>query len=132
MDDEQSIVNSTINNRIIKASMTNTTEMMNANETMNAAEMMNETTSATEMQTPVTTVTMYSTSWCPDCHRAKLFLKQWGISWKEVNIEQTPGAAEKVMAWAKGKRVVPTILVGDRVLVNPRMRELAEAVGAEY
>lgn len=111
--------------------MTNTTETMNETELMNMSETMqgNETTS--ETPAPVS-VTMYSTSWCPDCHRAKLFLSQWGISYREVNIELIPGAAEKVMAWANGKRVVPTMLIGDRVLVNPRMRELAEAVGAEY
>lgn len=77
-------------------------------------------------------VTMYSTSWCPDCHRAKMYLNQWGVSFKEVNIEQTPGAAEQVMAWANGKRVVPTITVGDKVLVNPRMPDLAAAVGVDY
>lgn len=74
-------------------------------------------------------VTMYSTTWCPDCHRAKMFLKQWGVEYSEVNIEHTPGAAEKVMGWANGKRVVPTITVGADVLVNPRMRELADALG---
>jgi mycoredoxin len=84
------------------------------------------------MSSSASGVTMYSTTWCPDCHRAKMFLKQWGIPYSEVNIEQTPGAAEMVMGWANGKRVVPTILVGERVLVNPRMRDLAEAVGAEY
>ncbi len=77
------------------------------------------------------TVTMYSTSWCPDCHRAKAFLSQHGVKFDEVNIEKTPGAAEKVMGWANGKRVVPTILVGERVLVNPRMQDLAEAIGVE-
>ncbi|MEP7218405.1 MAG: glutaredoxin domain-containing protein [Bacteroidota bacterium] len=74
-------------------------------------------------------VTMYSTTWCPDCHRAKMYLSQWGIDFKEINIEQTPGAAEQVMAWANGKRVVPTITVGEKVLVNPRMRDLAQAIG---
>jgi mycoredoxin len=94
--------------------------------------MNNPLSNASDTMTPSSmSVTMYSTTWCPDCHRAKLYLKQWGIPFSEVNIEQTPGAAEKVMAWANGKRVVPTILIGERVLVNPRMRELAEAVGAE-
>lgn len=92
---------------------------------------MNNGTSASA-PTAAATITMYSTSWCPDCHRAKMYLSQWGVRFSEVNIEQTPGAAEKVMEWANGKRVVPTITVGDRVLVNPRMKELAEAIGVEY
>src|SRR4051812_41738738 len=95
-------------------------------------DMQAEISETTHAPATAATVIMYSTTWCPDCHRAKLFLRQWGIAFSEVNIEQTAGAAEQVMAWANGKRVVPTILVGDRVLVNPRMRDLAEAVGAEY
>ncbi len=84
------------------------------------------------IDTTTATVTMYSTSWCPDCHRAKRFLAERGVEFSEVNIERTPGAAEQVMAWANGKRVVPTITVGDRVLVNPKMRDLAEAIGVEF
>ena len=74
-------------------------------------------------------IVMYSTTWCPDCHRAKRYFQQWGIEYSEVNIEKTPGAAEKVMGWANGKRVVPTITIGDRVLVNPKAPVLAEALG---
>jgi glutaredoxin len=53
----------------------------------------------------------------------------WGIEYQEINIEQTAGAAEKVMGWANGKRVVPTITVGEKVLVNPKAPDLARAVG---
>jgi mycoredoxin len=75
------------------------------------------------------TVTMYSTTWCGDCRRAKRYFDEWGIPYAEVDIERTPGAAEQVMAWANGKRVVPTITINERVLVNPRARELAEVLG---
>jgi mycoredoxin len=75
---------------------------------------------------------MYTTNWCGGCHRAKLYLRSWGIEFTEVNIEETPGAAEQVMEWANGKRVVPTFAIGSRVLVNPRMQDLANAVGAQY
>ena len=74
-------------------------------------------------------ITMYSTTWCGDCRRAKRIFDEWGVDYSEVDIERTPGAAEQVMAWANGKRVVPTITIGDAVLVNPRQRELAETLG---
>lgn len=77
-----------------------------------------------------TTVTMYTTTWCGDCHRARRILNELGVGFREVDIERTPGAAEQVMQWANGRRVVPTITVGDRVLVNPRRYELEEAVSA--
>jgi mycoredoxin len=74
-------------------------------------------------------VIMYTTTWCGDCRRAKRYFQEWGIEYSEIDIERTPGAAEQVMAWANGKRVVPTITVDDRVLVNPRATELAEVLG---
>ena len=75
------------------------------------------------------TVIMYSTTWCGDCRRAKRYFQEWGIEYAEVDIEKTPGAAEQVMAWANGKRVVPTITIGGKVLVNPRASELADLLG---
>jgi glutaredoxin len=59
-------------------------------------------------------VIMYSTTWCPDCRRAKSFLKDRGIEVQEVNIEDDPDAEDLVIRVNHGKRKVPTIQVGDR------------------
>ncbi len=60
------------------------------------------------------TVVMYSTTWCPDCRRAKSFLKERGITVREVNIEDDPDAEDLVIRVNNGKRKVPTIQVGER------------------
>jgi mycoredoxin len=60
------------------------------------------------------TITMYTTTWCPDCRRAKSFLKERGVEFREVNIEQDPAAEEIVITANRGKRKVPTLHVGDR------------------
>ncbi len=57
---------------------------------------------------------MYTTGWCPDCRRAKAFLKERGVAFEEVNIEETEGAAEAVVANNGGKRKVPTFEVEGR------------------
>lgn len=57
---------------------------------------------------------MYTTSWCPDCRRAKNFLKERGVTFNEINIEHTPGAEEIVRRANNGKRKVPTLEVGGR------------------
>jgi glutaredoxin len=62
----------------------------------------------------MTPITMYSTRWCPDCYRAKLFLKARGVEFREVNIEKNPAAEEIVIKVNNGKRKVPTIEVGGR------------------
>jgi len=59
-------------------------------------------------------ITMYSTTWCPDCRRAKSFLKERGVEFREVNIEVDPTGEEIVVKANNGKRKVPTIEVGGR------------------
>jgi mycoredoxin len=59
-------------------------------------------------------ITMYTTSWCPDCWRAKNFLKERGVEYREVNIEEVESAEEIVVKANDGKQVVPTFEVGGR------------------
>jgi mycoredoxin len=59
-------------------------------------------------------ITMYSTSWCGDCRRAKQFLKERGVAFKEINIDEDPEAEELIFAVNDGLRKVPTIKVGER------------------
>lgn len=59
-------------------------------------------------------VTMYTTRWCPDCYRAKSFLKQRGVDYREVKIEEDPSAEAIVLQANHGKLKVPTLKVGDR------------------
>lgn len=55
-------------------------------------------------------ITVYSSSWCPDCREAKRFLQSHGIPYKEINIESTPGAADEVVRQT-GKRAVPQFVI---------------------
>lgn len=59
-------------------------------------------------------VTMYTTTWCPDCWRAKSFLKDRGIAFREVNIERDARAEGIVLQANQGRRKVPTFAVGNR------------------
>ena len=33
---------------------------------------------------PAETIVMYSTTWCPDCRRAKSFMKDRGLQFREI------------------------------------------------
>jgi len=59
-------------------------------------------------------ITVYCTHWCPDCRRAKAFLKERGVDFREVNIEENEDAEEIVLQANHGKRRVPTFQVGGR------------------
>lgn len=59
-------------------------------------------------------ITVYSTVWCPDCRRAKTFLKERGVAFGEVNIQDDPEGEEIVVRANNGNRRVPTLKVGER------------------
>lgn len=73
---------------------------------------------------------MYTTSWCGYCVRLKRFLEESGLSYREVNIELEPGAAEFVMSVNGGNRTVPTVLFPNGVaLTNPTPQQVREQMG---
>ena len=59
-------------------------------------------------------ITIYSTTWCPDCRRAKDFLKRRGVEFTEINIEDDPDAEDIVLRVNHGRCKVPTVKVGER------------------
>lgn len=59
-------------------------------------------------------ITMYTAFWCPDCRRAKSFLKERGVAFREIDIEQDPQAEAIVINANNGKRTIPTLEVGGR------------------
>ncbi|AFM16223.1 Glutaredoxin-like protein [Mycolicibacterium chubuense NBB4] len=70
-------------------------------------------------------VTMYTTSWCGYCVRLKKALKNEGIAFTEVNIEEDPAAAEFVGSVNGGNHVVPTIKFPDgSTLTNPSGKQV--------
>ncbi len=55
-------------------------------------------------------IVLYSASWCRDCRAAKRFLNEHGIAFDEIDIEETPGAAEEVIRHV-GKRAIPQLVL---------------------
>lgn len=58
------------------------------------------------------TVTMYTTTWCPYCVRAKTLLSKKGVAVTEVNIEEVDGARDE-MVQKTGRMTVPQIFIGE-------------------
>jgi glutaredoxin 3 len=57
-------------------------------------------------------ITMYTTSWCPYCRRARELLKSKGQSWNEIDIEEQPAAKDEMMR-RSGRHTVPQIWIGE-------------------
>jgi mycoredoxin len=62
----------------------------------------------------VDTIRLYSTRWCPDCRWTKQFLRERGIPFEEINVDEDPDAEDLVLRVNDGRRKVPTLEMGGR------------------
>ncbi len=55
-------------------------------------------------------VTIYTKVGCPYCAAAKKHYGEIGVKYKEVDVHTVPGAGDKAIELADGKRIVPVIV----------------------
>jgi thioredoxin reductase (NADPH) len=78
------------------------------------------------------TITLYGTSWCPDCKHSKQFFGEQRVPYHYVDIDSDPEAMAFVEKTNKGSRSIPTIVFPDgTVLVEPSNAQLAEKLGMQ-
>lgn len=78
----------------------------------------------------VSTLTMYSTTWCGYCRRLKSQFVREGIEYAEVDIEHDTAAAEFVMSVNGGNQTVPTVRFPDgSALTNPTIADVRAKLG---
>jgi mycoredoxin len=82
-----------------------------------------------EENSPWPEIVVYSAYWCKDSRRTRMFLNGHGIPYTLVDVDQTPDAAEKVMAWNSGSLSTPTLDIEGRIVTTPSDEELAEILG---
>lgn len=74
-------------------------------------------------------VLLYGADWCPDCHRAKAFLRENEINFMYIDVDAVEGATETVTSLNKGKRIIPTIIINGEAYSNPNNTILRDALG---
>jgi glutaredoxin len=75
-------------------------------------------------------IEVYSATWCPDCRRLEAWLAGQGVVHRKVDIETTPGAAEKLEA-ETGKRAIPYVLVNGARWVRGYHKELPQRLDGD-
>ncbi|MBB4918077.1 mycoredoxin [Streptosporangium saharense] len=76
-------------------------------------------------------LTVYTATWCGPCKRLKSQLTREGISYREIDIEQNPDAAQFVESVNNGNQTVPTVLFEDGTsLTNPSVIEVKARLNA--
>ena len=78
---------------------------------------------------PIGELIMYCTPWCPDCRRARVWLKERGIQYVEVDISRNRDAAAKVRGSANGNETTPTFDVKGTIIVSFDQARLSKALG---
>ena len=77
---------------------------------------------------PMTHVTVYSTTLCPWCDRAKALLNARGIAFEDVNIETQPDF-RRALVDLTGGYTVPQIVVGEKPIGGFRELRALDASG---
>lgn len=73
-------------------------------------------------------VVMYCNSWCPDCFKARQWLKNHHIAFTEVDIPSTPGAEDQVREWGGGNVVTPTFEIDGEIVIDFDKERLAHVL----
>jgi len=77
----------------------------------------------------MTEIKFYGAEWCPDCRRAKAYLKENNIEYVFIDVDLDKNATARVEAINNGKRIIPTIIIKNTSYTNPDNSELASILG---
>jgi len=76
---------------------------------------------------------MYGAEWCGDCRRSKRLLNELGVEYTYINIEEVPGAADKVVEINGGMQSIPVVMFSDGTHLtepsDPDLRKKLESLG---
>jgi thioredoxin reductase (NADPH) len=77
-------------------------------------------------------ITMYGTTWCQDCKRAKQFFGEHRVAYAFIDVDEDADGLRVVEQHNDGKHVIPTIVFADgSVLVEPSNAALAAKLGLQ-
>ena len=80
------------------------------------------------MSTTTSDIIMYARErFCPDVTRARQRLTELGLAWAEFDTEADADARSRMVA-ITGRPNVPTLLIGDQVLIEPSAAQIDEAL----
>ncbi len=75
------------------------------------------------------TLKLYGADWCPDCRRAKAYLKENNIDFEFIDVDLDKDATALVEKINNGKRIIPTVDLNGKTFTNPSNAVLADSLG---
>jgi thioredoxin reductase (NADPH) len=64
------------------------------------------------------TIDLYGADWCPDCQRAKVYLKN-NIDYNFIDVDLDREATARVESINNGKRIIRTVIINEKPFTNP-------------
>lgn len=74
-------------------------------------------------------VEIYTTMWCPYCHRAKSLLESKQVKFHEVDVTYDSDKRAEMSARADGRATVPQIFIGGRPIGGAEELDALEEAG---
>ncbi|NMB61728.1 MAG: redoxin domain-containing protein [Chloroflexi bacterium] len=71
-------------------------------------------------------IVMYCTRWCPDCRKARVWLKENNLPYVEVDITTNLTAARQVRSWGNGLQITPTFDIDGTIVLDFDEDKLSE------
>ncbi|TKB46649.1 glutaredoxin 3 [Thalassotalea mangrovi] len=59
-------------------------------------------------------VVIYSSAYCPYCHRAKALLSHKQVVFDEISLDEEPGRRAEMIELSGGRRTVPQIFIDNK------------------
>ncbi len=63
-------------------------------------------------------VSLYCTPWCPECRKARAFLREKGIDYVEIDVSRDREAAKRLRGWTGGFETTPTFNIRGEIIIN--------------
>ncbi len=98
--------------------------LFNLLKKMDGSVVMPEHDDKPRFEMPNSPVVMFCNDWCPDCKKAREWLKSNQVEYVEVDVNQYPEAARLVRKWANGNLVTPTFKVDENIIVDLDLDQL--------
>ena len=73
-------------------------------------------------------IVVYGAEWCADCHRAKRLLDDYKIAYDYFDIDEDTAKKAEMLELNGGKNTIPTIKIGDKILLEPTNDQLLEVL----
>lgn len=74
-------------------------------------------------------VVIYTTMWCPYCHRAKRLLESKGVRFHEIDVTYDPAKRSEMSLRAEGRTSVPQIFIKGQPIGGSDELQALEAAG---